>query len=639
MIAAIPFVQLQGGLLLQGAATGLAYGLLAAGLILVYRATRVINFAHASVGAIAAAVMAKLMLDDGWSYLPAFGVALGIGLVVGALVELFVVRPLFDRPRLVVLVGTLGAAQILAAVLQLLPHIQHPAPYPAPVDANLSIGATVLNGGTFALLTVVPVVVLALGWWWKRSAYGLAIRAIAENADGARLSAIPVRRVSLTVFVLAGGLSALAVVLLDPARAVVAGNTFDTLGASILLRALLAAIVGRFRSVPRAMAGGVALGMIESELYAHTTNPGYVDGYLFLLLCACVIVFARSADTDLGSWSLAPTLAPIPREVLRSTWLRYSAIGGRCICCLVALVLPFILTKGSAQFTLTEIGIYGLIGASAVVLTGWSGQISLAQFAFAAVGAFVTARLVAGGTGFVPALVLTTLIGTAVATALGIPALRIRGVYLAVITLGFSVAVANWLLPSSLLSAGQTIVTLVPGNIRGIHLGDQRTYYWFCAVVVTAIFLALDVLRRTSFGRAAIAVRDNENTATAFGLSPAVIKVRAFALSGGTATLAGGLLAGLLGTFSSQSFTADQSFTILTMVVIGGVGSLTGAMVGAIVIVGIPTLLGAYISGLSNDVQSLELLLSGLAVVQVLSKHPGGSLRDSSRCANASAAG
>jgi branched-subunit amino acid ABC-type transport system permease component len=464
-------VVIQSGVLIQGAITGLGYGLLAVGLILVYRATRVINFAHIQVGALAAAVMAKLILDQGWSYVPALAVALAIGLCLGALLELLVVRPLFDRPRLVLLVATLGIAQALSAAQQLLPAIAHPALWPAAFHASVTIGATTLAGGDFALLIAVPLIVVALALWFHRSAYGLGIRATAENADAARLAGIPVRRISMTVFVISGGLAALTIVLLDPARGIIAGNTADTLGASLLLRALLAAMIGRFRSMPRAMLGGIVLGMIEAEFYANTTNPGAVDGYVFILLLVVVLLVARSQDTDLGSWTLSPVLKPIPRELLERTWWRFAPWLARGGFVAVAVALPFVFTEPSAQFTLAEIVLYAMIGVSATVITGWSGQLSLAQYAFAGLGAFITARLISEGFGFVPALITATAIGAASAALLGLPALRVRGVYLAVVTLGFAVAVENWLLPSTLLSGGQTLILVSAGHLASLNHG------------------------------------------------------------------------------------------------------------------------------------------------------------------------
>ncbi len=615
---------LQGGVLIDGALTGLGYGLLAVGLILVYRATRVINFAHTQIGALAALVMGKLMLDDGWSYAPALLVAVAAGLVLGVLLELLVIRPLFDRPRLILLVGTLGASQVLGAAQDLFPSINHPALFPSALSASIAVGSSSINGADLALLVATPIVAGALALWLSRSAYGLGLRATAENAAAARLAGIPIRRISLTVFTLSGGLAALTIVLLDPARGIIAGNSIETLGPALLLRALVAALIGRFRSVPRALAGGVVLGMIESELYAHVSNPGAVDGYVFLILLVVVAFVARTGDTDFGSWKLAPTIAPIPRRLVANPTVRAIRRSAVMVPLALVVLLPMVLTAPTAQLTLAEIVVYAMIGASATIVTGWSAQLSLALYAFAGLGAFVAARLVAHGIGFVPALAITAVIGGAVAAVVGIPALRIKGVYLAVVTLGFAVAVEGWLLPSGLLSAGQSLIYLPPGHLGGINLANERDFFWFCAALLALVVVLVAHLRQTGPGRAVLAVRDNEQTAAAFGIWPAATKVKAFAFSGGIAALAGGLLGALLINFSPDDFTADQSLTILTMIVIGGVGSLTGSIVGAIGIIGIPVLLGTYINSLSNDVQSLQLILSGLAVIQVLSKSPGG---------------
>ncbi len=145
-----------GQIVLIGSMTGLAYAILAAGLVLVYRATKVVNFAHGEIGAFGAAVLAFLVLDHGWNFFLALGLVLVIGGAVGAAVELLVVRRLFRGPRLVVLVATIGVAQLLFVCQLLLPGVEHSAPYPSPLDRRLEIGGVVLGSPHFMVLALVP---------------------------------------------------------------------------------------------------------------------------------------------------------------------------------------------------------------------------------------------------------------------------------------------------------------------------------------------------------------------------------------------------------------------------------------------------------------------------------------------------
>jgi ABC-type branched-subunit amino acid transport system ATPase component/ABC-type branched-subunit amino acid transport system permease subunit len=616
-------VDVTSGTLIVGAITGLAYGLLAIGLILVYRATRIINFAHGEIGAFCALVAAKLILDDGWSYLPAIAVALVLGVAIGVFWELVVIRPLFERPRLVLLISTIGISQVMVGAQEVLPSIRHTAPFPLGIHTLWHVGGTVLNGGDILLLIVAPIVALALAAMW-RSELGLAIRATSDNIDAARLSGIPIRRVSTIVFALAGGLAALTFVLVDPVRGQSASTIGVALGPSLLLRALIAALVGRMWSMPQAMAGGVALGMFEAVvLHNATSDPGIVDVYQFVILVALVL-FRGIKDSDSGSWSLAPAVAPIPRKLLADRRARAASVGPYLPLLVAAIAAPFILSRASQQFTLAEMAIYGIAGLSIVLLTGWGGQLSLAQFTFVGIGAFALPRLMGQGISFVPAVALTAGGGGAIAVLIGLPALRARGVQLAVVTLGFAVAAGNWLFQSQILTGGVTLQFVTLPKIGGLDLGDPRTYYFVCLVCLIALGGLLTHLRHSGFGRTLLAVRDNERAAQSMTIWPAAIKLACFGLSGAVAAFSGALLGGLLGSFTAADFPPALSLTLLSMAVMGGITYASGAALGAGFVVAIPALLGPTITHAFGDNQGLLVFLGGIGLCVFLIKEPGG---------------
>jgi ABC-type branched-subunit amino acid transport system ATPase component/ABC-type branched-subunit amino acid transport system permease subunit len=616
-------IDITGSTLIVGALTGLAYGLLAVGLILVYRATRIINFAHGEIGAFCALVMAKLVLDDGWSYLPALLVALVIGLALGVFWERVVIRPLRDRPRLVLLIATIGIAQVMSGAQQLLPRIRHTAPFPSGLHSVWHVAGTTLTGAQVLLLIVGPLIALALAALW-RTHLGLAIRATSDNADASRLAGIPIDRLSTLVFALAGVLAAITFVLVDPVRGQSASAIGVSLGPSLLLRALIAALVGRMWSMPQAMAGGIALGMFEAViLHNATSDPGIVDVYLLALLLVLVLVRGlRGADG--GSWSLAPAVAPIPRELLATSKARFASLAPYAPLVLAAVVAPFVLSRASQQFTLAEMAIYGIAGLSVVLVTGWGGQLSLAQFAFVGLGAFALPRFMGQGITFAPAMLLVSLAGAAAALVVGLPALRIRGVQLAVVTLGFAVAAGNWLFQSDLMTGGHTLIYVARPHVGGLDLGDGRTFYFVCLGVLAIFAAALHHLRHSGAGRALIAVRDNERGAEAMTIWPAAVKLSAFALAGAIAAFAGGLLGMLLGSFTAADFPPALSQTLLAMAVMGGITYVSGAASSAGFVIAIPALLGTTVTGWFGNNQGVLALLGGVGLCFFLIQEPGG---------------
>ena len=256
-----------------GVLTGLTYAVLAAGLVLVYRATRVINFAHGEIGAFGAALLAKLVLDEHWNFFLTLPLVLVLGGVMGAAIELGIVRRLFKAPRVVVMVATIGVSQLALVAQLLLPSIDHPGRYPSPIDRTLRVGTLVLSSEHFMIIAFVPASIVGLVLFLNRTPYGIAIRAAAVNPDRAELAGISTKRVSTLVWVIAGVLSTLTAVLINPVRGTIVGVPSQALGPSLLLRALAAGLFGGLTSVSWALVGGVAIGVVEAILFVNVTQP------------------------------------------------------------------------------------------------------------------------------------------------------------------------------------------------------------------------------------------------------------------------------------------------------------------------------------------------------------------------------
>lgn len=601
-----------------GALTGLTYAVLAAGLVLIYRATKVINFAHGEIGAFGAAILAKLVLDYHWNWFATFLLMLAVGGILGALVELTVIRRLFTAPRLVLLVATIGVAQILFFAQAALPGVDHVARYPTGIHRSIRVGSLLLNGEHFAVLAFVPAMVVGLAMFLNRTPYGVAIRAAAENADAARLAGISVKRVSTVVWVLGGVLATATAILINPIRGTLVGLPTPALGPGLLMRALAAALVGRMSSLPLALAGGVALGVVEAGLLVNVRQPGFADFVIFALVIVLVFWRGRHVDTAerAGTWSFAPKVKPIPARLLAAGWGRRLPRVGAATALGIAVVLPFVFPAASQLFLVTRMLLFGIVALSVTVLTGWAGQLSLGQFAFVGLGAMTTVALHNRGMPFGIAVFYATVAGVLAALAVGGPALRIKGLFLAVTTLAFAVAARGYILPHEIFTGGKSVSFLPRGSLWFLDLRDHRTYYFLCLAVLAASVSAVARLRRSGIGRTIIAVRDNDASAASFTVSPAVAKLSAFAIAGGLAALAGALFAGLQVQVSPDAFGPEESLRVVAMTIIGGLGSVTGSLAGAVYVVGLPALI--------QDSQSVRLLTSGIGLLILLMYVPGG---------------
>lgn len=602
-----------------GLITGLTYGLLGLGLTLVYRATRILNFAHGEIGALPAALIPILVINNGWPYWVVVPMALVMSAVLGGLTELLVIRRLSKAPRLILLVATIGVSQILLVINMVLPRKGELArsSYPTPFGWSFKVGSYFVSPGQVAILLVSPLVLVGLSAFLNRTTVGMASRAAAENSDAAELAGVPVRRVSLLVWTVAGLLAGASAVLVGPTKPLL---TTVALGPSLMLRALAAAMIGGLVRLPAVFAGGIAIGILEALVTFNYSTGGTLELVLFLVVVVSLVVrrnlgqLARGGEES--SWSLAGTVRALPPRLARRSDVRRARRGVLLGAVVLAVVAP--LPFSSAQHVLmTSVVLFALMGLSLVVLTGYAGQVSLGQFAFVGLGAVVGGRMLQ--LGYVPwmAMLYSVVAGGLAALIIGIPALRIRGLFLAVTTLAFAVATSTWVFGQDWLVSltGSQPSTRIPRPVLfGVDMQRTRNYYWLCLAIFIAVAAMVHRLRTSGVGRAMIAVRDNEPAAATLAVAPRRVKLVAFVLAGMIASLGGYLYGGLLVTFTSSSFGPVESLNLLALVIFGGVTSITGAAVGAMWVRGIPYFFGSNIG----------LISSGAGLLLVLLLLPGG---------------
>ena len=382
--------------LILGAITGLTYGLLAVGIVLIFKANRFINVAHAQLGTLSALLLGRFVLDDGWSWWVAFPTVIAVGVLAALVVERLVIRPMLKRRRHAVslLLVSIGVAQLLLA----LTYIQGIGPnnttlyqkgYPVPIHVEFDLGAFVLRGQHVLILTVVPLIVLALAGFLRYSIWGKMLRASASNGDAARLCGISVSRINAMAWGIAGGLSAVTAVLQAPGS-----NTFNTaaLGPGLLLRALGAAALGGFTNIPLALLGGLVIAEAEHITLATRHNGG--DAELVVLFVVIAILFVRGRAIAAGfsrADSRNEEVSPprVPESVRTRPTTRYARPLFAVFCLLVALlapVAPFFNTDAH-RFQLIVTLVMAISGVALTMVVGWAGQVSLGHFALLGMGA------------------------------------------------------------------------------------------------------------------------------------------------------------------------------------------------------------------------------------------------------------
>ncbi len=613
------------GVLVQGAIVGSLTSLVALGLALVWRANRVINFAAGDLGSVPATLAVLLMVSTlALSWWVALVVGLAAALLVGAAVELLLVRRFANSPRLILSVATIGIAQVLAAGALLLPRYFNltGAAVPAPFDLHVTISPIVFGGTDIVAVVIVPIVLVALALFLRRSDIGIAIRAGAERADRAASLGIPVRRLHTVVWVIATVLAFLAVFL----RAGIVGLPIgQVLGPAILLRALAAAVIGRMERLPTVVGAAIMLGIVEQAVVWHWHQTAYVDPVLFVVVVVGLLVTGgtgtgRVREGDVSSWQAAREVRPIPSALRRVPEVRaihaivLAAVAG------VLLLVPVALPASKLNLA-AAILIFAIIGCSLVVLTGWGGQVSLGQMAFVGVGAAVsgavTARL---GWDLSFGLILAGVVGALLAVLIGLPALRRQGLTLAVTSLAFALMTSDWLLNSSYFGPGHALNWLPPLRIARPPLfgviavdTDTRFYYLCLAGLALAMVMAYGV-RRSRTGRAIVAVRENERAAEAYGVGSRRLLLFALGFSGFLAAFAGALFVYQQSGLDLGPYQPQASLQVFAMAVIGGLGSIPGALIGATYLYGTQYFLAP----------EWQILATGAGLLAVLLVLPGG---------------
>ena len=614
------------GVLVQGLVIGGLTALIAFGIALTYRANRIVNFAGGDLGALPASLAVLLIVSDvGLPYFLAVPVGLVAAIALGAVVDFLLIRRFFKAPRLVLTVVTIGLSQLLGILGLVLPAAfditTPPQSFPSPFDFTFRIGRTVFSGNDVIAMIAVVVLVVGLGAFFRYTNVGIAIRASAEGAERASLLGVPVKRIETIVWVVAALLSFSGVFL----RAGVVGLPFGQLvGPALLVRALAAAVIGKMERFPVILVASLALGMVESAIVFSTGRASLVDPILFVVIVGAMILRkagVASRTDERSSWQAAKDVRPIPEELVDVPEVRWGMRAVKLLGLAFVLLLPLVFSEAQINLA-TVVAFTAIVGLSLVLLTGWAGQVSLGQFAFFGIGAAVASHVTTAlGWDLSVAIVLAGLVGAAAAMIIGVPALRVRGLYLAVITLSFALATSAYVLNPEFmhwLPAGRFDRPPLFGRIS---LDTETRYYYFAIAGVLLTLAALRGIRGSRTGRVLVGVRENERAAQAYGVNAVAAKLTAFALSGFIAAAAGGMFVHHQQALTFQSYGVAKSFGVFIAVVVGGLGSPFGAILGVSIIEGITYFKNAF----PETIQLYLAFFTGsIGLIFVLLVLPGG---------------
>ncbi len=596
---------------INGLVVGNIYALIAVGLAIIFGVGNLINFAHGSVYMTGAYVgwycVTRLMLPLPFAFV---AVAVVCGMI-GLAIERFGLRGLQGASRIAPLLATIGISFMLDQLVQIIWGVR-PESFPNPLPAfRIQIGGGSI-GSIDLLIAAIGIGTAALLFIFLRyTKLGWALRATAQDREAALQMGVDVNAVNRTAFMIAsilGGIAGLLVGMyylqVDPTMSFQAG-----------LKGFAANLLGGLGNIPGAIAGGLLLGLIESYGVA-AFGSSYRNLFAFTVLIAVLVLRPN------GLFSRTRRLPPEPLTgtfVSNRTRLRIPAwvVAAGAV---IAITLPLMIKDPVLLQILTNAWLFGLVAISLTLVTGTAGQTSLGQAGFVAIGGYGSALLVLRlGFRFEIALLAAGLLSAALGTLLVLPALRLRAYYLAIATIGIgeivSEIIKNW---DPVTNGALGLTRIPPPTFFGIEAYLPREIYWYSLALLLVAALVVWRLVRSPLGRLWRAVRDDEIAAQAYGVSLYRYKALAFAISAFIAGIAGAFYAHMFTFINYDSFTSSWSVLTLTMAILGGLGNILGAVVGAVALTVLPEVF--------RPLAAYRYLFYGLVLVLMIRFRPQGVL-------------
>ena len=599
---------------LLGLGIGATYALASQGLIIIYRGSGVLNFALGAIGMAGAYVWWELTTNQGWAFLPGLVAGVAAAAIIGALVHLLIMKPLRHAAPLVRVIATLGVLITIQAIAILrYTATSKFVPSDLPTDIVHIHNTIVISADRLILLGIAVALTAGLWVFYRYTRFGLSTAAVAESERSASALGLSPDTIAALNWALGCGLAGLAAILIVPIV-----TLQPAVLTNLVLAATAAALVAGFRSFPIALVAGLVIGIAQTEVTRYVEQTGVGTAVPFVLIVIWLVVRGQAL--------------PLRDYLLQ----RLPTIGSGRISCpgiaFGAAVTVFLLASTPPiwidAFTVTIC--IAVVLMSIVVLTGYTGQLSLAQFAFAGFGAYVAGRLLA--TTEIP-FVVGILIGIVATIPLGVlfglPAVRTRGINLAIVTLGLGSAVELVLFGNADYTGGFGGTQIGEPVLFGLNINSAShpTRYGLVALgCLIVVGLIVANLRRGRSGRRLIAVRTNERAAAALGISVPGAKLYAFAVAAAIAGLGGILLAFRTTSINFAEFSSFNSITMVAYAMIGGLGYIFGPVIGATLAPGAfsERLLNSIDSGIGKYIP----LIGGVSLVLLVLVNQNGIVKE-----------
>jgi ABC-type branched-subunit amino acid transport system permease subunit len=625
--------------LILGLGSGATYAILGQGLVLKYRSAGVVDFAHGAVAMFIAYVFVNLRSfgelelplvllphqislngGHGLSTTLAVVISLVYAAVLGLLLYVVVYRPLQSASPLTRVCASVGVMLTLQAIAVLNYSTEPVTTNPIFPSSGLSVAGITFPEDRLFFTGVVVVISVALALVYRFSRFGLATRAGAENDKGAALTGISATRIAGQNWVIATVLAGVAGILIAPVASL--DPTSYTL---FVVPALAAALIGRIQSFWITALAGLLIGCAQSEIeklvsvFSWLPQQGLPDSLPFVVIIVVMAVRARSVLARGGETAERNPSVGLPRAPLRTA----------AVCFAVGLILLFSLDN-VLRFAFISSLTVTCVALSVVVLTGYVGQVSLAQMSLAGIGGFMLGHISTDwGIGFPWSLILAGLCAVPVGLVIGLPALRLRGVNLAVVTLGFAAALDAVLFTVESFTGGTGGLPIPQPKLPGLNLAissgsatNRVAFGVLVLVVVILLGLLVARLRLGPTGRMLLAIRSNERAAGSVGINVAQGKLLAFGLAAFIAGVGGALTGYLQGELTADGFAAFTSIGLLAIVFVAGVGRIAGAAVAGVMF----SAAGLFVTFLNLylNIGSYQAIVAGLALVLTAVQNPDG---------------
>ena len=632
-----------------GLVTGGVYGIAASGLVVTYTTSGIFNFAHGATAMLGAFLYWQLRFGWNWPAPIALLVVLGVAApLLGTALHVVIMRGLRGTAEVTRIVVPVS---VMLGFLALSTWVWNPTPSQPRIFSKFFgasktvtlVGIRITYHEILALLLAV-VIALALRYLFFRTRSGVAMRAVVDDPALLELNGGRPERLATLSWALGAMLAALAGILITPIQGGAMSSRALTL---LVIDAFAAAMFGRLRSLPRVFAGAVVLGLannyfvefVRTDKWTWTAN---IRSSIPMILLFVVLLFLPQ-DRLRGATVMRS------RERFRLPSLRTAVIGA------VALVVVMWLLRGIMAPTAINSMAFGMtlavIALSLVLLTGYAGEINLAAVSFGAIGTIIVFHFGITGRGFearttIWGYLLAAVFCAFVGALVALPALRLRGLYLALATMAFGVLVSNMVLreigPRTLFGRKFSIfpsgtLTVPKPKFGPFDFNSMPTFLMFVTVLFAVIGVGLIAFRHSNYGRRVAALKDSPAAAATLGMNVVKLKLLVFMLSAAIAGVGGALMSAQLGSVDIDRFDIFISLSLLMLVVVGGIGYVSGALFGGL-------LLGVAFAALSNTFTKLgtdHATLKGLfdfmedfvtvlpATIGItMAKNPNGSVHD-----------